>query len=707
MRRKRSFGKFLLSLVLIVSIVYWGVAVCDSGYLLLVSQQGKGNLDGMNFSGIQMGEDEDGLVAVDEELTYDGLNYSLIDQLSSSYIKDLLSLYRSSSEGSLDGNSCHATVAGLLATQIAATGYYPGTRLPLSYLPFHNHKVQWGEPYHGLSAEDTKLRNFSSTEYKRAGGEEYNQLLHEKAAKNGKDKVRTPWGLPEGVVTEVAKCSKDGKQDFRYLPNCLASINKVYSDVLAGHGMQSTDAIASMDTRICDMLLAASLQDGSFAAVNQAFGVSVKDKAVHRVDTASDDIGVFCTSAYTSILSLVEECCADNSVAAGWMEIDPMEFAEEAPLIFVCKAEGWYLSQKAFDSIDNSTLRIWKQMFPDDGIDSVAECKEIAQGKRKDLKDAIAEVAQVNVTRKDTKAVYGTTGDYDDTSKDSHGFVYYVSDSECSLYTRSYADSVQAPCLVSSFEVGTFGNMLFAGSMGEAVFVSLLQEGGLKRIDLKDPSTYKNEIVSGSSNIPNGSLADVYAKAGLNATMISAERITLLNDAASMIGKTKYFWGGGHAGEIGPDGYPPKDREGFYNLDCSGFVSWCFMKSGYQDYAVVAESFGSPPFEVIDPEDLVPGDVLFCGTHVMIYVNIDSEGKFWTIDVGGGGSGTYGVYVEGHVGCRLRSVSLPIQDTKGRITHTSGASSDNRTYRCSRCKKLAGKDIKRKTYLPSGNSGAR
>ena len=79
---------------------------------------------------------------------------------------------------------------------------------------------------------------------------------------------------------------------------------------------------------------------------------------------------------------------------------------------------------------------------------SVADCKTIAETKVKDLQEAITAATGVPVSKKDTQKVYSTRTNYDDAAGDNNGFIYHVSENECSLYTRSYDDGT-APSLVS------------------------------------------------------------------------------------------------------------------------------------------------------------------------------------------------------------------------------------------------------------------
>ncbi len=106
---------------------------------------------------------------------------------------------------------------------------------------------------------------------------------------------------------------------------------------------------------------------------------------------------------------------------------------------------------------------------------------------------------------------------------------------------------------------------------------------------------------------------------------LDPRRKDLIMLGASLVGKYEYVYGGDRSGSDNPQG-----------TDCSGFVAWTFMKSGYQiedGYGASTGSFLRSPFTRISPSDLRPGDVGLKNTddagpnnHVGIYVGTDSNG---------------------------------------------------------------------------------
>lgn len=694
-KNRHSFFHFLLTILLVFSIVTVAL-VCSSGDSFLLIMQTKNIMNGQNFDQLKHFSQPEDQIA-EATITLDGLDYSLIDQLSDSYVKELLSLYLESSEGKLDSFESHASLTGLLTTQVAATGYYPGTALPLSYLPFKKNKVLWGEEYNGVPAEKMTLANFTSSEYKKIGGAEYNPEMGEKKTKGSDKTIRSPWALTDNIK-EVAKISGTGTSDFRYFPNILVHINNRYNSALKTLGISDNLGINSTDSRIGDSILAATLSDGDSKMLLSGYGI-IKGSA-RKLNVDREDTGEMSAKAFNACVSAVSEI---NQSSIKWKELDNKEFIDASATVIAAHTQGWYLNKKAYDHIDETVLRVWKSIYPDDNVTSVADCKAKAEASVKSLADAITEQTGIDVSEKDTKKVYSTSNDYTDCN-DKDGIVFHVSQTNCDVYTNTYEDGT-TPFLVSAFSTETAGRIFFSCFYGEYLYVRLLKVGGMADMDFSDPASYKKHLIANNrESNSTGTLAEVFAKTGLKSNTISDKRIAVLNSAASMLGVGQYTWAAGHAGEFGVGDDPPKNNQGYYEFDCSGYVSWCFMKNNLQDYPVSSSGFYSI-FSRISAEDLLPGDIVTCDSHVMIFVNKDSSGNYWFIDDGGGGPGTIRGGPSDSVGVRLRTVKIYLINKNNSTFSTNGSHQDSRHYYCYRNKKLAKMDKANGTYIPSGNIG--
>lgn len=91
-----------------------------------------------------------------------GLNLMLIDELQEGYVKEMLSMFKDSYNGTYDSAAFqyHLPVDALCGLQNAESGMYAGTSLLQSYLPISNGNVIWNQAYNGASASEMTLAKF-------------------------------------------------------------------------------------------------------------------------------------------------------------------------------------------------------------------------------------------------------------------------------------------------------------------------------------------------------------------------------------------------------------------------------------------------------------------------------------------------------------------------------------------------------------------
>lgn len=147
-------------------------------------------------------------------------------------------------------------------------------------------------------------------------------------------------------------------------------------------------------------------------------------------------------------------------------------------------------------------------------------------------------------------------------------------------------------------------------------------------------------------------ISDATAKEILQALpdSLSAERKAVIKAACSLVGKVNYFWGG-KSSAIGWDSEWGKMKlvtaEGSrssgsmrpYGLDCSGFVTWCFINSGFNASAIghgtqTQVTKGSR----ISLSSASPGDLAFYNdiSHVGIVAGKDASGNVLVIHCSSG-----------------------------------------------------------------------
>lgn len=130
----------------------------------------------------------------------------------------------------------------------------------------------------------------------------------------------------------------------------------------------------------------------------------------------------------------------------------------------------------------------------------------------------------------------------------------------------------------------------------------------------------------------------------------STDRQTVVDAALSIVGEVKYFWGGksevigkdplwGEPMLVDSDGSETSGTFQPFGLDCSGYVSWCFLQCGI-GFDRMKQEVGngtSNQWRKTDSvawDDLLPGDLVFQhipgegdGNHVGIVVGFAEDGE--------------------------------------------------------------------------------
>ena len=131
---------------------------------------------------------------------------------------------------------------------------------------------------------------------------------------------------------------------------------------------------------------------------------------------------------------------------------------------------------------------------------------------------------------------------------------------------------------------------------------------------------------------------------------LSAERKKVIKAACSLVGKVNYFWGGkssaigwdsewGKLKTVSAEGSKTTGTKSPFGLDCSGFVTWCFINSGFN-----ASSIGHGTKGQIAKCSRIPwssaqaGDLAFYAdlSHVGIVAGKDADGNILVIHCSSG-----------------------------------------------------------------------
>lgn len=130
----------------------------------------------------------------------------------------------------------------------------------------------------------------------------------------------------------------------------------------------------------------------------------------------------------------------------------------------------------------------------------------------------------------------------------------------------------------------------------------------------------------------------------------SDEQRGFVDAALSLVGKVNYFWGGksyemgwndawGTPREVTSEGHSTTGTLQPYGLDCSGYVSWCFIQLGY-DKSQMIEEIGNGTWNQWDKSHKIQksevklGDLAFInsypgasGNHIGICVGFTADGS--------------------------------------------------------------------------------
>ena len=133
---------------------------------------------------------------------------------------------------------------------------------------------------------------------------------------------------------------------------------------------------------------------------------------------------------------------------------------------------------------------------------------------------------------------------------------------------------------------------------------------------------------------------------------LSAERKKVIKAACSLVGKVNYFWGGkssaigwdsewGKLKTVSAEGSKTTGTKRPFGLDCSGFVTWSFINSGFNASSIGHGTKGQiAKCSRISWSSAQAGDLAFYGdlSHVGIIAGKDAAGNILVIHCSSGGN---------------------------------------------------------------------
>lgn len=716
--RNLSLHKFMLRIIYCMSIFTLSIfayILADTDSLLYLASLNS-NMKGSN-SRFNVTSDGDSLEngAMYTVSNGSGLNLLLISKLNSSYIKEMLTIYKECEDGSLNSNTYHTPIEALIGMQVNETGFYKGTQIPASYLPQESNKIIWNEPYKGLSADQMTLSKFGDAEWNHLGGGLCSWL------KEGvdSDKDRTAWCI-QGDINVKSKYNKGDRIDQHLLGNIVSHVDSRLTNMVKG--MNIPDDIVTRGV-MCSLASMAHNR-GESGAKTMSIGITYSlagdshfNKYVDYSKVTDDDKKLI----YAVLPKEWDKYMEKSGKDADLMKVTSSEYHRWAAIAIAAHSDGWFFSNNVLNRYSNVAKDAWNVLYPNDKVSNKEEWVSKIKPKVMDLKDAIKQVTGVSVTSTDTSNVYGTSTDYDDgpyISGRAFGVMYKVHDKRSSAYKHKYSDGSE-PFLVSAFDNVTAGHNYAATVLGSYIYGNLLKLGGLDGVDPTNPDTYMQTIVTtivngASDNTQKGQealakgLDSIYKqkKVPIDMSKMTQTRVKILNAAAYEYGYTGYLWG-----EYGRKGRTPTSKPGESGIDCSTFVSLCYTKAGLPFGNVNAMTDGVNNAAVLTTEQLIsdkqffdipfeemrPGDILVTVTsgHTGLFLG-GTRKEPWITQSGGAGRGaTSIIFKPDKIGVKI-GIDHEFGNTKG------GNLTGGRNYKSRRMYKLEELDKKElKTFIPS------
>lgn len=626
-----------------------------------------------------------------------GLNLALIAQLNESYIKDLLTIYAALEKGELNSYSNHVDVGTLLGIQVNETGYYgDDSGLPKSYLPFIDNKVVWNEPYGSLSAEQMTLTKFGDEEWNALGGGLCTWL-----GEDANDK--TPFCIQSKITTK-STLNAGTVADSHFLPDIVCMIDREFNTTLRKIKIEESTALSS---EFISCLVSTAHNRGTGGVIELGYGIGYDTAGNYNSYLNENNMSrTESLLVYSSMAKLIVDY-KENYGAKLCKDITASEYGRWVAVALAAHADDWYVSDKVVSSFGEAGLLVWKTMYPNDDINTIADCKAVLETKNKSVADAIKQSTGMSVTTADTYRVYRTRDAYEDSpystnfdGTNNYGYIYKVTDIKSNVYKNKYSNG-NIPYVINSYDIVCAGHNVSAAMFGELIYAKLLKLGGLNT-DETNPSTYKETLQgdenSGTYNTTDDSIPAEFAGCGIITNTVSNARLSLLQQAASQVGKAGYVWG-----SMNP--YPADNA----SFDCSHFLSWVYSTAGFNyGYLTTASFSGSSSFERISFKNMVTGDIVATPDgHAMMYLGATGTGT-WFVDCGGGDSRNSSVATmagpSATKGVRVicRSIKIYSGTDNGEIITTEGTSSDSRVYTVYRNKAIAEADAnERSNFNPS------
>lgn len=574
--------------------------------------------------------EEEGLRPDNPNGTLNGLNLLLIDNIKTEgYVKEILTIYRKSTENGLDDYEFQVPMEVKLGIQADETGLYNGTLLPKSYLPTKNGIVVWKESFDGIPAEEMTVENLNPNNAISLVGR-YPEIYGQMSYNVGSDLFQ---GLYQNAAgTEVngfppSKLNWLGSSTGRpartyYQPDGMSYLNGRLNRFVNDYFND-----AEIEKFKQNLAMASITVPGTHNAGEAGFMIPLT-YGCHWVNGAS----FTSESGYMAIESLYNDL---NTSFKKYPILAKKYYGHSGRAIgaFLLCESGWSFTQVGFNYITKYG-----------NISDEVASDLLGSGKTsQDLINYFAsKVNGLPISDSEASSLYHWNN-----SKD--GWVYYNENKNPKGFMFKYdptktvtkVDGSVIPFL-SVMNNETLGQIYSALFQGPYIYAVALKYAGVD-VDPTDPNSYLNSIPNDEWK-PSGDTAWM-AGFGIDASKLNSKRIAFLNE----LWKWKGSWYTQHNGYFGsdkPSQIPPvKDANGEWirdelnnGFDCSGLIQYSTFHS--VGFLMDRTTFTQVNASYLEPkssfDDLLPGDLVYYyynipgnpdPAHVAVFLNKTSDGK--------------------------------------------------------------------------------
>jgi cell wall-associated NlpC family hydrolase len=437
-----------------------------------------------------------------------GLNLLLMDRIPvEGYIKELLQLYRDSSEGKLDNEDKHPAFETLLGIHYNESSYYQNTSILKSYLPVVKGQVQWKISKGSSPAEAMTLRNLNRIAANGAGIDyNYNGITATGS------QFKNVFQIAESYFSNAHKSNlngfKEGSNRFvdpMYLPDSLAYMSYNWTRAV------NTVSLDDYSEEIKAAIFAVWHNGGEGTAQYfGSLGVTNPDRLKYYSATVKKGPERDSQKNYMAKqVSVLPETMIKTLQSKGPNVMDSVDKGYGVAL-WALLDNGYYLSNKLYNSISSGGTSSYLVGQLVKGYSSYYGKQESASTILSVLKSKTGEIWDIYpgyISASEVATVYGNSQTFSAMAK---GSLWKLEDETSDVYKNKVKGNNPRILRRTNLEISGF--IADAALSGQKVYKSMLMNAGITD-DVTNPRNLYKEN-GGGFTPPVGDFAKVMDKIG-------------------------------------------------------------------------------------------------------------------------------------------------------------------------------------------------